>query len=165
VKLTTTCFDTVTMLPPTSQAAVAAMLVVAIIVCPALGDVGTSNCSEWCFGEPCNYWVENLIATCAELGALSACECGSCSVCQGAATAAPQEEDNFAVVALGIFSGVVTIALLAAVALVCARGQQSVGGAVRSASLTAGTPARVLLLTAVHATLGSRVVCASEHFE
>ena len=41
-----------------------------------------ANCSEWCLEEPCNYWVDNALATCDELGHLSSCNCGVCDVCQ-----------------------------------------------------------------------------------
>ena len=90
--------------------------------------VDGADCGETCLGRPCNYWVDEDMASCAELLHVSSCSgCEECTVCAGAPS-----DDNFVVVALGVFCGVLSVVVIIMMVFVCLRSRNTLSGQVRT---------------------------------
>eukprot|EP00750_Incisomonas_marina_P017322 INCI20231.1.p1 GENE.INCI20231.1~~INCI20231.1.p1 ORF type:complete len:406 (+),score=76.56 INCI20231.1:206-1423(+) len=86
--------------------------------------VDGADCGETCLGRPCNYWVDEDMASCAELLHVSSCSgCEECTVCAGAPS-----DDNFVVVALGVFCGVLSVVVIIMMVFVCLRSRNTLSG-------------------------------------
>ena len=109
------------------------------------------DCVEMCLEQPCNYWIDNSLATCNEIVGLTDCaSCAECSVCEGAV--ADADDDSFVIAALAVFCAILCIVLAFVVIGACVRHRHVVSGQVR------WRPTCVCMLACMHA---ARVVISS----
>ena len=92
----------------------------------------SDNCAETCLDQPCNYWIDNNLATCSELRHLSDCShCGDCSVCTDGFAESDGLATDEVVYVLSIFCALLCVLLLAFAVGCCIRLRREVSAQVR----------------------------------